>query len=60
MIYPVTGWFKITQYNDKHVISIKNFSDTTWLVRYPMPMEIKYDQGLEFVDSMFIKSITEK
>ena len=44
MIDPVTGWFKITQYNDKRVISITNLVETIWLTRYPIPMEIMYDQ----------------
>ena len=42
--YPVTGWFKITQYNQKIVISIANLVETTCLPRYPIPMEITYDQ----------------
>ena len=45
MIDPVTGWFEITQYNDKREISIANLVGTTWLSRYPIPMEITYDQG---------------
>ena len=24
MIYPVTGWFEVTQYNDKRVMGIAN------------------------------------
>ena len=45
MIDPVTGWFEITQYDDKRAISITNLVETTWLSRYPRPIEIKYDQG---------------
>ena len=33
MIYTLTGWFKITQYNDKRAISITNLVETTWLSR---------------------------
>ena len=42
MIDPVTGWSKITQYDNKRAISITNLVETTWLTRYPRPMEITY------------------
>ena len=45
MIDHVTGWFKITQYVDKPAISIANLVKTTWLNRYPIPMQITYEQG---------------
>ena len=45
MIDHVIGWFKITQYYNKRVISIANLVETTWLKRYTRPMEITYDQG---------------
>ena len=45
MIDPVTGQFKITQYDDKRALSIANLVETTWLSRYSRPMEIMYDQG---------------
>ena len=32
MIDPVTGWFEITQYNDKKVMTIANLVETTWIV----------------------------
>ena len=37
MTDPVTGWFKIMQYDDKIVISIESLVDTTCLTRYPRP-----------------------
>ena len=46
MIDPVTGWYEITQYNDKRVISIINLVETKWFSRYIRPMETMYDQGL--------------
>ena len=49
MIYPVIGWFQITQYNDKRDISIANLVETMWLSRYPRPIEIMYDQGKYFI-----------
>ena len=45
MIDLVTGWFEITEYNDKRSISIANLVETTWLSRYPRTMVITYDQG---------------
>ena len=49
MINSVTGWFEITQYNDKRAISIANLVETVWLSRYPRPMEITYYQGSEII-----------
>ena len=60
MINPVTGWFKIAQYEDKISISIANLVETIWLSRYPRPIEITYDQGKEFSGHELIKSLIEK
>ena len=60
MIDTVTGWSEITQYNDKRVISIANLVETTWMSRYPVPMEITYDQGSEFIGHEFRKSLIEE
>ena len=60
MIYPVTGWFKITQYNDKRAISIANLVETKWLYIYPRLMEITYEQGSEFIGNEFIKYLIEE
>ena len=59
MIDPVTGWFEIMKYNDKRAISIANLVETTWLYRYPIPIEITYDQGSEFIDHEFRKYLIE-
>ena len=59
MIDPVTGWFEITQYNDKRSISMANSFETMWLYRYPIPMEITYDQESEFIGHEFIKYLVE-
>ena len=45
MIDHVTGWFKTTQYDDKRAMHIVNLVGTTWLARYPRPMEMTYKQG---------------
>ena len=57
MIYPVKGWFEITEYYNKHVVSIAKFVNNKWLVRYPRPAEITYNQGSDFIVHEFMKSI---
>ena len=42
-IDPVTGWFKVTKYNENKVTKAVNLVDTTWLSRYHWPSEITYD-----------------
>ena len=59
MIDPVTGWFEITQYNDKRAISITNLFGTMWLSRYPRPTYITYGRGSEFIGQKFSKSQIE-
>ena len=59
MIDPVTGWFVIVQYDDREAITIANLVETTWLSRYPIPIEIMYDQGKEFIGHEFRKSLIE-
>ena len=59
MIYSVTGLFEIAQYVDEKVIYTTNLVETTWLSRYPRPVEITYDQGSEFIDHEFRKSLIE-
>ena len=59
MIDLVTGWFEIAQYEDKIAISIVNLVETTWLYRYPRPIEIMYDQGKEFIGNKFRECLIE-
>ena len=59
MIYPVTGWFEIAQYNDKGERDIANLVETKWLSRYPRPIEITYDQLSEFIGHKWIKYLIE-
>ena len=49
MINPVTGWFEVTKYSNKKATDIANLLETTWLVRYPWPVYITYEQGGEFL-----------
>ena len=59
MIYPIIGWSKIKKYDEKRAISIADLVETTWLTKYNRPMEIAYDQGLEFIGHEFRKYIIE-
>ena len=60
MIDPVTGWFKIMQYDNKREISITDFFETTWLTRqYPRTMEITFDQVSEFICHDIINYLIE-
>ena len=45
--------FEIAQYKDKRAVSIANLVVTTWLSVSPIPIEITYDQGREFIDHGF-------
>ena len=53
MIEPVTGWFKIKQYDDKKSITVANIVEQEWLARYPRPYLITLDQGSEFIGQDF-------
>ena len=45
IINPITGWFKITQYGYRKIITIVKLLQTTWLTRYFWPTRIAYNQG---------------
>ena len=45
MIDPVTRWFEVTQYSNKKAMTIAKLVETTWMVWYPCPLDITYDQG---------------
>ena len=60
MINPVTGWFEIVQHDKKIAVSIAKLFGTTWLPRHPIPMEITYDQGSEFIGHEFRKYLIER
>ena len=59
MIDPVTGWFEVTQYRDKKAMTIANLVETTWIVRYPWPVEITYDRGGKLLGHEFKNSLIE-
>ena len=53
MIDPVTGWFKIKQYDDKKSITVANIVEQEWLARYPRPYLITLDRGSKFIGQDF-------
>ena len=59
IIDPLTGWFEVIQYSNKKAMTIANFVETLWLVRYPWTVEITYDQGGEFLGHEFKNILIE-
>ena len=43
MIYRIAEWFEMARYDDKNAISLVDTVETTWISRYPIPMEITHD-----------------
>ena len=39
---------------------IANLVETSWIVRYPWPVEIRYDQRREFLGQDFKDKLTER
>lgn len=49
MIDPATGWVEIKDIENKQSSTIANIVEQTWIMRYPWPKVITYDQGKEFL-----------
>ena len=60
MIDPVTGWFEITQSNNKKARMLANLVETMWLVRYPWSVKITYYQGGELLGHELKNSLIEQ
>ena len=60
MIDHITGWFEVVRYGYKRAINIAKLVETTWLYRYPIPIEITSDQGKEFIGHKFRNPLIEK
>ena len=60
MIDHVTGWFEVTQYNGKKAMTITNLVETMWLVQFPEPLEIMYNQGGKFLGHEFKNILIEQ
>ena len=52
---PVTGRFKITEYDNKHATTTTNLVETMCLTGYPWPTEITHYQGSKFIGKEFRK-----
>ena len=59
MIDPLTGWFEVTKYRNKKVMTIENLLETTCLVWYPCPVDIMYDHGVQFLGHEFKNILIE-
>jgi len=49
MIDPATSWIEMKEIKHKDALNITNLVEQTWLTRYPLPMELTYDRGTEFM-----------
>ena len=49
MIYPATGWFEMAQIPNKMVAEIAYITKKNWFTRYPLPQQIVFDRGTEFM-----------
>jgi hypothetical protein len=45
MIDPASAWFQIVKATNKSATSIQDLFHNTWLVRYPRPQFIVFDNG---------------
>jgi hypothetical protein len=49
MIDPATGWFEISEVEDKTSAEIANLFEILWINRYPWPQQVVMDRGREFM-----------
>ena len=59
MIDPATGWFEIALYENKESNTIANIIEQQWLTRYPLPTQVTFDRGNEFIGHEFIIMVTK-
>ena len=48
MIDPATGWFEIVEATNNSAGSIQDLFHNTWLLHYPCPQFIVFDNGVKF------------
>ena len=60
MIYPITGWFEITEYNNNKAMMIENLVETTWVFQYPWPVEITHERGGKLIGYQSKSILIEK
>ena len=49
MIDPATGWFEMTEIENKSALYVAEKLQQVWLTRYPRPSSLVYDRGSEFL-----------
>ena len=54
---PVTGWFEIIKYKDKHTTKIANLLEQTWLFRYSRPTINTYGRENELLTHAVLKDL---
>ena len=53
MIDPMTRWIELADYTSKTSENISFIVDREWLLRYPRPSEIIFDNGTEFSSEFY-------
>ena len=51
---PAIGWFDMAQIPNKTTAEIADITEKTWFTRYPLPQQIVFDRGTEFM-AEFVK-----
>ena len=59
MIDPATRWFEIAPYENKESNTIANIIEQQWLTWYPLPTQVTFDRGNEFIGHEFINMVTK-
>ena len=49
MINPATDWFEMAQIPNKTAAEIAEITEKNWFTRYPLPQQIVFDRGIEFM-----------
>ena len=50
MIDPATGWFEMAQIPNITAAEVADITEKNWFTRYPLPQQILFDRGTEFMD----------
>ena len=53
MINPSTGWSDMAQIPNKTAAEIADITEKAWFTCYPLPQQIMFDRGTEFMDEFY-------
>ena len=53
MINPAIGWFEMAQIPNKTAAEIADITEKTWFTCYPLPQQIVFDCGTEFMAEFY-------